>query len=89
MGRFTDPTLYTEARREERMRLAEKRAEGIALHHFGKKKWDDLTEHEQGIAAYIMSDVISGMNFYKAPGGGLIDFEQMDIERGIFINYND
>ena len=68
MGRFTDPTLYTEARREERMRLAEKRAEGIALHHFGKKKWDD---------------------FYKAPGGGLIDFEQMDIENGIIINYDD
>lgn len=89
MGRFTDPTLYTEARREERMRLAEKRAEGIALHHFGKKKWDDLSPDEQNQAAYITSDVISSMNFYKKPGGGLIDFEQLDIENGIIINYDD
>ena len=89
MGRFTDPALYTEARQEERMRLAEKRAEGIALHFLKKDRMDDLTAEEQERAAWIMADVISGMNFYKAPGGGLIDFEQMDIERGIFINYDE
>lgn len=89
MSRFTDPSLYTEERREARMRLARRRAEGIALHALGEDSMDSLTPGQRDLAGLIIADVISGMNFCRSADGGLIDFEQMDLERGIVINYDD
>ncbi|MBP3656748.1 MAG: hypothetical protein J6K32_08650 [Clostridia bacterium] len=89
MSRFTDPSLYTEERREERMRLARKRAEGIALHTLGRDSMDSLTPEERDLAGLITADVISGMNFCRTADGGLIDFEQMDLEQGIVIRYDE
>ena len=88
-GRFTNPWLYTDAGREERLRLGCMRAEGIALHMLKKQKWSDLNAEETARAEQITCEVLSEMNFCKSADGGYIDFEQMDLERGIVINYDD